>query len=222
MGGGPLDHNCMLLRLCALMAGLGILGCVAAFVTMGALSEGHDWVSDSLATLGTGRTAWAQAPGLLSLSTALLALAVASAHLHRPGDGRAGVAFCLGGLAIIAAIMAGRGTVEGGAFGDALLAVIVALFAGAFFAGARGLGDIHPGFRTASLTVGGVWVVAAPLFLFLPTTADGFWQICLGLLACVWIGLFAAGLWRLSTVRPPASQAKAPNVVEFPQVSKTG
>lgn len=177
--------------LVTLLASYAVIGCVllaASVVAADVIVPGHDWVADTISDLGAGRYEFIVDSGLYAFSAALVAIAVAAAHVHLGGRGwSAGiVAFALMGLIVFlvgARNEYGDSDNEGVVIHIYLVYALGVLMAVAPWAMARAAGQMGQGYTRLLRAIAVLWVLTAPVFFFLPTGIDGVYERVLGLLA---------------------------------------
>ena len=179
--------------LITLLASYAVLGCVllaASVIAADVVVPGHDWVADTISDLGAGRYEFIVDSGLYAFSAALVAIAVAAAHVHLGGRGWSFgiVAFALMGLIVFlvgARNEYGDSDNEGVVIHIYLVYALGVLMAVAPWAMARAAGQMGQGYTRLLRAIAVLWVLTAPVFFFLPTGIDGVYERGLGLLAIV-------------------------------------
>jgi hypothetical protein len=149
----------------------------------------HDWIADTISDLAAGRWEIIMDLALYGFAAGLLAIALAAAHAHLGGlVWSAGVVSLAMLSAVIIVVGArneyGDGDSEGVVIHIYLVYALGALFLAVPFCMRPGLDRGHPRARRALTILGALWAVAAPVFLFLPTSFDGLYERALGLIAC--------------------------------------
>ena len=173
----------------------GLFGCLA--VCAGNLAgiliyEHHDWVSDTISDLAAGPYGWIQDSGMILFALGILGCAIGLRLWWRgPRVWRAAAAVLVV-LAVDVVVIAAHNE-----YGDrdsgkyvihryavyllALLFLAAAVLSGMAL---RRLGDRL--WSRASLAIGLLWLVLAPIFLVVPTGWDGAYERFLGLLMIAW------------------------------------
>jgi hypothetical protein len=191
------------LRILALVAIGGCIGLMLGNIVGSIVVPGHDWIADTVSDLAAGRYEIIQDFALYTFAATLLALGLASAHLH-DGEGRwTGLTLSLVALAAIVTIIAARNE-----YGDRdsdgveihiyLVYLLGALFAAVFALMAMEGKRIGRGLTVVSWICLGLWAIGAPIFFILPTDWDGAWERGLGIIALVWSAVYANALLRLA------------------------
>jgi hypothetical membrane protein len=169
---------------CAIF-GLSIL--VADFVV-----PDHDWIADTISDLGAGKYEFIVDIGIYAFAGSLISVALLGARLHLGGW-----KWSLGviGLAILGMIVGlvgarneyGDNDSEGVVIHIYLvyaIGLLVAAIPLLMVEGARRVGGRH---ARALIGIAVVWIIAAPVFFFLPDSVDGIYERGLGLVAFVLI-----------------------------------
>ena len=190
----------VLLFTCATVAALGGLLAIVGNIAGSIVVPGHDFVADTISNLGAGRYEWIQDFALYGFAAALTACALGAANLHG-GDRRWTVGIV--SLAILCGIVTiigarneyGDGDTGGVVIHIYLVYALGALFPLVFFSMARGLSRADDDYGKLSLFLGGLWIIAAPIFFILPTGWDGLWERGLGLICIFWTWLMAQFLF---------------------------
>ncbi|EDZ48730.1 DUF998 domain-containing protein [Leisingera daeponensis] len=185
----PALHNAPTLII--LLACYAVLGCVllaASVIAAGVIVPGHDWVADTISDLGAGRYEFIADSGLYAFSAALVAIAVAAAHVHLGGRGWSFgiVAFALMGLIVFlvgARNEYGDSDNEGVVIHIYLVYALGVLMAVAPWVMAGAAGQMGQGYTRMLRGISVLWTLTAPVFFFLPTGVDGLYERGLGLLA---------------------------------------
>lgn len=199
--GNPADG--MLLRLCAGLAVCGTIMLIGSNVLGSVLLDSHDWVADTVSDLAAGDLEIIQDVGLYGYAGALIALALANAHVRMPGRSWTVTVFTLALLALCVTVIGARneygdGDDEGVEVHIYVVYALGVLFTLLFFAATRGLRHVAASYRWISLGCGVAWAIGAPVFFVLPTNIDGLWERGLGIVTCVWVITMAHALWTLS------------------------
>lgn len=187
----------------------GAVALVSGNVLGSLVVPGHDWVSDTVSDLAAGRYEIIQDVALYGFAAALIALALAGAHLHPGGWRWNGIIAGETLLALCVVIIAARNE-----YGDNDNAGIVVhiyivyalglLFAGVFALTASVGRTLGRAFAWVSGVCAVLWILAAPVFFFVPTSIDGAWERGLGMIAAVWtiwFGIALIGKGRAATRR---------------------
>lgn len=175
----PSERRPELLLVCGIVA---LLGNLAPLVTM-AIANGiaeHDFVADTISDLGRGPHKWIMDTGFYMNAAAMLALAIAAAHLHL---GRARWSFGLFALALLALLTTMIGlwdafhTAEHNPPGMTVHTWLTFGLAPLYLAGpilmAPGAARLHGWMKTLFYTSASLWIVFAVAFKLVPTTFDG-------------------------------------------------
>ncbi|WP_411351078.1 DUF998 domain-containing protein [Leisingera aquaemixtae] len=176
-----------------LLACYAVLGCVllaASVIAAGVIVPGHDWAADTISDLGAGRYEFIVDSGLYAFSAALVAIAVAAAHVHLGGRGWSFgiVAFALMGLIVFlvgARNEYGDSDNEGVVIHIYLVYALGVLMAVAPWVMAGAAGQMGQGYTRMLRAIAVLWTLTAPVFFVLPTGIDGLYERGLGLLAIV-------------------------------------
>lgn len=168
-----------LLLVCGLVA---LLGNLAPAVTM-AISAGiaeHDMIADTISDLGRGPHKWIMDTGFYMNSAAVLALAIAAAHLHL---GRTGWSLGIFALALLALLTTMIGlwdafhTAERDPPGMTVHTWLTFGLGPLYLAGpilmAQGAARLHAWMKPSFYTAAALWTVFAVAFKLVPTSIDG-------------------------------------------------
>jgi len=177
------------------LAWTGLLGCAA--LGLGTLIApffvpDYDWVADTISDLAAGESELIMDIALYGFAAGLLATALAAAHAHLDGR-RWSAATVIWALLAALVIVVGARNEYGDADQDGVVIHIYlvyglgVLFAAAPFLMARGVGWDAPGASRLLIALGLLWVLAAPVFFFLPTGLDGLYERALGAIAAAMV-----------------------------------
>ncbi|WP_296417000.1 DUF998 domain-containing protein [Pseudooctadecabacter sp.] len=173
----------------------GILGCLifaVAVIVADIVVPDKSAIADTISDLGAGRYEYIVDIGIYAFSLSLIACAIAAAHAHL---GETGWSVGLLGLALagLVVFLVGARNEYGDADSDGViihmylvyaLGVIFAVVPWAMSGGADRAGKTYGRIFRA---VSAVWVVAAPVFLVLPTDIDGIYERGLGVIVFCFI-----------------------------------
>lgn len=174
-----------------LLAWIGLAG--PAALALGTLIApffvpNYDWAADTISDLAAGESELIMDLALYGFAAGLTATALAAAHVHLDGRRWSVATVCLALLGAIVVVVGARNE-----YGDAdsdgvvihiyLVYALGLLFAAVPFLMARGVGWSVPAAGRALAGLGAAWVLAAPVFFFLPTAIDGLYERALGLVA---------------------------------------
>lgn len=175
----PSERRPELLLICGIV---GLLGNLAPVVTMSiawTIAE-HDMIADSISDLGRGPHKWIMDTGFYMNSAAMLALAIAAAHLHL---GRARWSFGIFALALLALLTTMIGlwdafhTAEHNPPGMTVHTWLTFGLAPLYFAGpllmADGAARLYSWMKPAFYASAALWIVFAVAFKLVPTSFDG-------------------------------------------------
>lgn len=189
------------LRILAAIAILGSLSLLIGNVWGSLVVPGHDWVADTVSALAAGPYSIIQDFSLYGFAAALLALALASAHIHAGDTSWSTITLVLALLAGLITVIGARNEYGDGDSDGLVIHIYLVYAMGALFAGLFALMAVE-GDRFAfpmqaiSWICLGLWSVGAPIFFILPTEWDGLWERGLGLVTLVWSLSYALALWR--------------------------
>jgi hypothetical membrane protein len=160
----------------------------------------HDWMADTISDLGAGEWEGIVDTGIYAYALALIALAVAGAHAHLGGRGWTVGLYGLIVTGLIVFLVGARNEYgdddqDGLVIHTQLVWALGVAFAVMPWAMSAGVGALWPRGRTICRAVTVIWVPAAPLFFFLPTSIDGVYERGLGLLTFAFAGSVAWALW---------------------------
>lgn len=161
---------------------IALLGNLAPLVAMGIAAPiaGHDMIGETISDLGRGPHKWIMDTGFYMNSAAMLALAMAAAHLHL---GRTGWSLGIFSLALVALLTTMIGlwdafhTVGNNPPGMTVHTWLTFGLAPLYLAGpllmAPGAARLHPWTKPAFYASAALWIVFAALFKLVPTSIDG-------------------------------------------------
>lgn len=188
------------LKFCAALAVFGVLAMLGGNIVGSIVVPNHDPVADTISDLAAGRYEIIQDVALYGYAAGFIALALALANLHTQSKRWSlGIVSLVTIAALIIVIGArneyGDNDSEGVVIHIYLVYGLGVLLAIAPFALARGLSEIGAGFGFAARLFGGLWLLSAPVFFFLPTAYDGAYERGLGILASLWVLNVAYATW---------------------------
>ena len=173
----------------ALFVVLGVLGAGTALVIADFVVEGNDFVSDTISEMAAGQeNRWIMDLGIYGLAGAVLAAALGCAHIH-PGHSLWSLGTAALGLMAFVIFMIGvrdeygDGDSEGVAIHIYLVYALGVLMAAAPLLLSRAAGLISHAHLVALRVLGILWIVAAPIFFFVPDGWDGLYERGLGVIA---------------------------------------
>jgi hypothetical protein len=189
------------IRTLSLIAVLGCLSLLLGNVVGSIVVPNHDWVADTVSDLAAGRFEIIQDVALYGFAAALLALALASAHIHPCEGSWSALVYGLVLLAVIVTVIGARNEYGDGDSGGLVIHIYLVYALGALFAGVFALMAVEGGrfslpMQEISWICLALWAVGAPIFFILPTAFDGAWERGLGVITLVWNLCYAAALWR--------------------------
>lgn len=178
-----------LLRVLACLGYLGCLSLVIGTLIAQQFVPDHDWVADTISDLAAGRWEIVMDIALYGFAASLMAIALAASHAHLGGAGWSVGVISLAVLAALVVVIGARNEYgdrdsDGVVIHTYLVYALGVLFIVVPLSMARGVGRHAPWARRALLALAVLWVVAAPVFFFLPTDIDGAYERGLGLIAC--------------------------------------
>ncbi|EBA11134.1 DUF998 domain-containing protein [Roseobacter sp. CCS2] len=161
----------------------------------------HDWIADTISDLGAGRYEFIVDIGIYAYSAALVAIALAAAHLHLGGPRWSIGVVGLSMLALLVFLIGARNE-----YGDndnegvvihiylvyglgVLMALVPWLMSG-------GASKVDPAAGNALIGISIVWTISAPVFFYLPTDVDGIFERYLGLISFALVIVLARVLGR--------------------------
>lgn len=171
---------------------LGMLGCaslvIGALVAQ-SLVPTHDWIADTISDLGAGRLDIIMDFALYGFAAGLMATALAASHAHLGGKAWSTGVLSLAVLAALVIIVGARdeygdGDVDGVVIHIYLVYGLGALFLLTPLCMAADINNEHGWAKRALIALGILWGIAAPVFLFVPTSIDGLVERFLGVVAC--------------------------------------
>jgi hypothetical protein len=175
----PSEPRPELLLVCGIVA---LLGNLAPILTMGiaaGIAE-HDFVADTISDLGRGPHKWIMDTGFYMNSAAILALAIAAAHLHL---GRSGWSLGIFALALLALLTTVLGLWDafhteehdppGMTVHTWLTFGLVPLYLAGPILMAPGAARLHGWMRPVFYGAAALWIVFAVAFKLVPTGIDG-------------------------------------------------
>ena len=152
----------------------GITVLIADFVV-----PNHDWISDTISDLGAGKYEFIVDIGIYTLSSAFIATALLAAHIHLGGW-----RWSLGlvGLALLGLVifLIGARNEYGDNDSDGVVIHIYLVYALGLMMAAVPVGVAY---SRILVGISILWIVSAPIFLFLPTKIDGIYERYLALIA---------------------------------------
>lgn len=168
----------------------GILGCVIfalAVIVADIVVPDKSALADTISDLGAGRYEYIVDTGIYAFSATLIACAIAAAHAHL---GRAGWSIGLLGLAFAGLIVFlvgarneyGDDDSDGVVIHMYLVYALGLVFAVVPWAMSEGGYRVSKTYGRIFRAVSVCWVIAAPIFLMLPTDIDGIYERGLGLI----------------------------------------
>ncbi len=192
------------LRFCAGMCWLGILLLIAGNIIGSTVVPGHDAVADTVSDLAAGEYEYIQDIAFYGFAVGVACLALALAYEHPGGwQWSYGVVAILV-LALLIVLIGARN--EYGDGDDAgfeshiyLVYALTFIFLTAPLALRNGLSLWHDPQSRAAMVFAVLWLVLAPVFFVMPTAYDGLYERALGVLASIWLGYLALGIWRRAT-----------------------
>ena len=173
------------------LAILGAIGLVVGNIVGSIVVPNHDFVADTVSDLAAGRYEIIQDVSLYGFAIALVALGLASAHLHNGAPQWSFLTFCLVVLALCVVIIGARNEYGDGDSDGVVIHIYVVYALGILFAAVFALMGMQGG-RVAEFLVPlsfvclAIWAIAAPIFFILPTEWDGIWERGLGVVTVAW------------------------------------
>ena len=170
------------------LAAMAVFGCIALAVSIliaDFVVPNHDWIADTISDLGAGKYEFIVDIGLYAFSAGLISLAILTAHVHLgKWDWSVGiVALIVFGLLVFligARNEYGDNDSDGWVIHIYLVYGLGLAMTVSCFALARGAGRASPIYQRILIGTGIAWVLAAPVFFFLPTDVDGIYERFLG------------------------------------------
>lgn len=195
-----------LVKLLSTYAWLGCLIFAVSILIADFVVPDHDWISDTISDLGAGKYEYIVDIGIYAFSAALIATALLAAHLHLGG---AGWSIGLSGLALLGLIvfLVGARNEYGDHDKDGTVIHVYLVYALGLvqlvvpLAMAKGAMMHSPPHGRLLIGLGVLWLLAAPVFFFLPTDIDGLYERGLGLVA-MGVVLTLAHLFRKACATP--------------------
>jgi hypothetical membrane protein len=188
-----------LLRFCALCGWLGAAALFLAVVVAPHFVPHHDVIADTISDLGAGENEWIVDVGLYAFAGALMVLAVGAAHLHPGGD----MGWTLGILTLLllgllVTVIGARNEYGDADTGGVVIHIYLVYLLGVCFAAApfAMASQVGPRLALAFRALGALWILAAPVFFFLPDGVDGLYERALGVIALGWTSTLALFLWQ--------------------------
>ncbi|MGY3439019.1 MULTISPECIES: DUF998 domain-containing protein [unclassified Marinovum] len=172
----------------ALSAAIGCAIFVVSILIADVVVPNHDWIADTISDLGAGRYEFIVDIGIYAFAAALICVALLGAHVHLGGTGWSlgVIGLALGGLIVF---LIGARNEYGDNDSDGVVIHIYLVYAlGVLFAavpllmrhGAKRVSVAH---ARALVGLAVLWIISAPIFLFLPTGIDGVYERYLGIIA---------------------------------------
>ncbi|HEV7277417.1 MAG TPA: DUF998 domain-containing protein [Devosiaceae bacterium] len=197
---------------CGLLGLVGVLAAVITDLLAAILVDGYSIISQSISALAVGHYAWIQDAGLYLLSLGTIAVAVGLARWRfLEGTGLLTAAFLLSllgtDLVIIAYFNEYAGQENQGAnvHINAVYALGI-LFAACTLLFAFSVRASAKNWASLSALLGGLWILLAPFFFYVPSSWFGLYERTLGLILVCWIGVAA---WLLRRRAAALRQATA-------------
>lgn len=156
----------------------------------------HDWIADTISDLGAGRYEYIVDIGIYAFSLSLMAIALLCAHVHLGGWPWSLGIVALVILALVVFLIGARNEYgdrdqDGAVIHIYLVYAVGALVALVPFLMAPGASRVSHGYKHALRVIGAVWILAAPVFFFLPDDVDGLYERMLGLITFALVATFA-------------------------------
>lgn len=197
-----------LLITCGWIGIFGSFALVAGNIVGSLVVPGHNWVADTVSNLAAGKYEDIQDFALYGYAAALIACAIGAANAHPGGQRWTLGIFCLAFLACLIVVIGARNEYGDHDRNGIVVHIYLAYAMGVLFMVtpllmARGAEKRVAWFRRLSWTAGGIWIIGAPPYLFIPTSIDGAWERALGLVAVIWTIALAWSLIRLGRAIPP-------------------
>lgn len=189
------------LQLCAGLSLFGFVCMIGGNIVGSIMVPGHDFVADTISDLGAGRYEIIQDVAFYAFAGAVMVLAMALAHVHPGGWPWTGGVFALAVIGSLTVVIGARneygdGDNEGVVIHIYLVYGLALMLLAAPLLLWRGLQDWGVVYARVAIVFAVLWLIAAPIFFFMPTAYDGLWERGLGVLALVWLTSLAIGLWR--------------------------
>lgn len=198
---------------------IGVFGCLifaGAVVTADLIVPGEGWMADTISDLGAGELEYIVDIGLYAFSAGLIACALGTAHIHLDGAPWSWATTGLAALGLIVFLVGARneygdGDAEGVVIHIYLVYALGALFFAVPMAMSWGAGHVGRGYLRAFRFLSVAWLLAAPLFFFVPTAIDGAYERGLMLIAIAFVISLSALLiseGRRVSWKPPAGEVR--------------
>lgn len=188
------------LRSLAVVVLVGCISLVVGNIAGSIIVPGHDWVADTVSDLAAGRYEIIQDVSLYGFAAALLALGLASSHIHDGEVNWTALTVSLVLLAVAVTIIAARNEYGDSDEEGVVIHIYIVYALGALFAAVFALMAVEGrrfgrGIVVVSWICLCLWALGAPIFFILPTEWDGFWERLLGVITIVWSLAYAHALW---------------------------
>lgn len=188
------------------MAIVGWLGCftvIVGLIVAQMMVPDHDWIADTISDLAAGENEIIMDIALYSFAASFFAVALGLSHIRGDGWPLTMAALSMAGIAALIVVIGARNEYgdndsDGVVIHVYLVYVLGALMAVVPFLVASGTQVVRRSFRVALRLLGALWIIAAPVFFFLPTGVDGLYERALGGLACAVVVVLSAMLWRVA------------------------
>lgn len=152
----------------------------------------HDWIADTISDLGAGKYEFIVDIGIYAFSSALICVALLTAHVHLGGLRWSVSIVGLVALGLIVFLVGARNE-----YGDSdkdgvvihryLVYGLGFLMASLPLLMAKAAGRADPLYSKILVAISVVWVPSAPIFFFLPDAIDGVYERYLGLISFVFV-----------------------------------
>lgn len=178
---------------------IGSIGLIGGNIVGSIVVPNHDFVADTVSDLAAGRYEIIQDVSLYGFAVSLIALGLASSHVHSGVTRWSLLTFALVLLALCVVIIGARneygdGDNEGIVIHIYIVYALGILFTAVFALMALEGGRIAGFLSTVSWGCLALWSIAAPIFFILPTEWDGLWERALGVITVVWAITYAIAL----------------------------
>lgn len=182
------DERPQLVRLLAITAMAGCLILIGGTLAAQSMVPDHDWMAETISDLGAGRLEIIMDVALYGFAAGLFASALATSNVHMGGWGWSIGLMSLASAAALVVVVGARneygdGDNEGVVIHTYLVYGLGLAFTLIPFCMANGAGRILSWARPALIALGALWVIASPIFFFLPTDIDGLYERGLGLIS---------------------------------------
>lgn len=182
---------------------IAIAGCIVFAVSIliaDVVVPDHDWVADTISDLGAGKYEFIVDVGIYAFSASLIACAVGAAHAHLGATGWTVGIYGLIVTGLIVFLIGARNEYgdndnDGWVIHIYLVYVLGLTFAVMPWAMAAGAARVDRRLGTVCKGITIIWVLAAPVFLFLPTGVDGVYERGLGGITFVFVAALALTFW---------------------------